>query len=140
MKWLSNYSGMSKVMFWLEKLDLVNVVCSLRHRKKIKGILAFSIVFKGVVLGRVRVKNLMKILLEAVAELPLSLATPKFPSVRASSAETASKTEIKSMEEFIFFPLNLHFFDISVTHNRVLPFFFSLPFLCKSIPHFFPSF
>lgn len=67
----------------------------------------FSLIFKGVVLGRVSFKNLMKILLEAVSELLLSLATPKFPSVTASSAETASKTveassEIKSMEEFLF--------------------------------------
>lgn len=49
----------------------------------------------------------MEIPLEAVAELPLILATPKFPSVTASSVKSASKTaqagsEIKSKEGFLF--------------------------------------
>ena len=49
----------------------------------------------------------MEIPLEAVAELPLILATAKFPSVTAFSVKTASKTdqassEIKSKEEFLF--------------------------------------
>lgn len=48
----------------------------------------------------------MEIPLEAGAELPLILATPKFPSVRASSVKTASKpvqasSEIKSKEDFL---------------------------------------
>lgn len=67
----------------------------------------FLVRFKGVVLVEIGVIKLMEIPLEAVAELPLILATLTFLLVTTSSVRIAFKTiqassERKSKEEFLF--------------------------------------